>query len=73
MNKYFVFAGIGFELIGLIVASVFAGEAIEARWPSKGLWVAGLIVAALLGWMIHLVYLLKSIQKGNQKAPEKVQ
>jgi F0F1-type ATP synthase assembly protein I len=63
MNKYIVFAGIGFELIGLIVVSVYAGEYLDARWPSKGLWVAGLILLSLVGWMIQLVFMLKNTQK----------
>ncbi len=65
MNKYLVFAGIGFELIGLILLSVYIGEALDSKWPSKGLWVAGLILLSLVGWMVHLVFLLKSTQKSE--------
>lgn len=63
MNKYIVFAGIGFELVGLIVVSVIIGESLETEWPTKGLWVAGLILLALVGWMIQLVFMLKRTQK----------
>ncbi len=63
MNKYIVFAGIGFELVGLIVVSVYAGEYLETIKPTKGLWVAGLILLSLVGWMIHLLAMLKSTQK----------
>ena len=63
MNKYLIFVGIGFELIALIILSIFVGEALETKWPTKGLWVAGLILFSLVGWMVHLVYLLKATQK----------
>lgn len=63
MNKYIVFAGVGFELVGLIVIGVYAGEYLEQIKPTKGLWVAGLIVLSLVGWMIQLVYMLKNTEK----------
>lgn len=63
MNKYIIFAGIGFELIGLIIGSVFFGEYLETKWSTRGLWVAGLILLSLVGWMIHLIYMLKSVKR----------
>lgn len=63
MNKYIVFAGVGFELVGLIVVSVYAGEYLEKIRPTKGLWVAGLILLSLVGWMIQLWYMLKKTEK----------
>ncbi len=68
MNKYIVFAGIGFELVGLIIVSVIAGEYLDTKWPSKGLWVAGLILLSLVGWMIQLVFMLKNTQKASGQA-----
>jgi len=63
MNKYIVFAGVGFELVGLIVISVYAGEYLDQIKPTKGLWVAGLILLSFVGWMIQLVYMLKKTEK----------
>lgn len=63
MNKYIVFAGVGFELVGLIVVSVYAGEYLEKKYPTKGLWVAGLILLSLVGWMTQLVFMLKETNK----------
>lgn len=71
MNKYIVFLGIGFELVGLIIVSVYVGEYLETIKPTKGLWVAGLILVSLIGWMIHLLVMLKTAQK--QKAMDKSQ
>ena len=66
MNKYLGFIGVGFELIGLIVLSVYLGEYLESIKPSKGLWVSGLIIISLLGWFLHLLYMIKVAQKGKQ-------
>lgn len=63
MNKYIVFIGVGFELVGLIIGGVFLGEFLEGKIPSKGLWTSGLIVLALIGWFIHLMVLLKNSEK----------
>lgn len=68
MNKYLIFVGIGFELIGLIIGSVFLGDYLETLLPTKGLWVAGLILASLVGWMVHLMFMLKSVQKSNSQS-----
>ncbi len=71
MNKYIVFAGVGFELVGLIVASVYLGEYLEGKTPSKGLWVAGLILVSLVGWLVHVVAMLKNIQKQKVESSDK--
>lgn len=65
MNKYMLFIGIGFELIGLIVAAVFAANWLEARYPSKGMITAGLVLLALVGWFVHIMVLLKQVNKDN--------
>lgn len=70
MNKYLVFAGIGFELVGLIIVSVYLGEYLETKTPTKGLWVAGFILLSLVGWMVHLVSMLKNIQKEKPESPD---
>lgn len=55
--------GMGFELLGLILGGLFIGQLIdkEMNWPGYG--VAILVVACLVSWLIHLVYLLKRFIK----------
>lgn len=66
MNKYMLFIGIGFELIGLIIASVLLANWLEEKYPSKGMITAGLVLLALVGWFIHIMMLLKRVNKeGN--------
>lgn len=59
MKKGVVFVGMGFELLGLILGSLYVGAAIdeEMNWPGYGLIVT--VVAGLIGWMIHLIFMLK--------------
>jgi hypothetical protein len=59
MNKYVVFIGIGFELIGLILVAVYLSEYLEKIHPSKGIITAGLVLLALVGWFVHILILLR--------------
>lgn len=67
MNKYMLFIGVGFELIGLIVVSVVIAGWLEQKIPSKGLITAGLVILSLIGWFIHIIILLKRVPKDNGK------
>lgn len=66
-NRYMVFFSMGFELVGLILGSVFVGQKLDALWGTKGIALLVLTVACLAGWMVHLVYLLKRIEKLEAK------
>ncbi|MEI7972791.1 MAG: hypothetical protein WCH11_00320 [Bdellovibrio sp.] len=61
MNRWLVFTGIGFELIGLIVLGVWIGKELENIKPFGGLWVAICILTAFVLWFIHLLVLLKRV------------
>lgn len=61
--NYLVFAGMGFELVGLIVACLFIGQWFDEKYGTKGLGVAGFSILALVGWLVHLIQLLKSTEK----------
>lgn len=63
MNKYIVFTGIGFELIGLIIGSVYLGSFLESKYSLKGLWTAIFIIISMVAWIIHIVIMLKKVQK----------
>ena len=73
-KKHLVFAGIGIELVGLILSSVWLGKKIDDTYNTKGIGVLSLSIAALVGWLVHLIALLKSIDRAeemNEKAQEK--
>ena len=65
--KYTIFLGLGFELIGLILVSVFLGTKIDKFYQLKGFSVVVLLVLTLVGWFIRLVYLLKKIDSNKQE------
>ena len=63
MKNPLIFAGIGFELLGLVLAALYIGQAVDKQmnWPGYG--VAGFVVLGLVSWLSHLVFLLKKFMK----------
>jgi hypothetical protein len=59
MHKGLVFVGMGFELLGVILGCLFVGQEVDKQmgWPGYGLIV--FVVGGLVGWMIHLIFMLK--------------
>lgn len=63
-NKYFVFAAIGFELIGLIIGGILLGEAL-AQSTGYQSFKAIMIVVAFIVWFVSLVVKLKAMEKST--------
>lgn len=71
MNKQgIVFAGMGFELVGLMLASVYIGQMIDKKMGWNGYSMAGLMMLSLVGWIVHIVILLGQEEKEAEKAAE---
>jgi F0F1-type ATP synthase assembly protein I len=68
-KKYLAFTGMGFELIGIILSSVYLGHYCDEFYGTKGLGVVGLSVLGLAGWITHVVLLSKKLDK-EPEAPE---
>lgn len=66
-----VFVGMGFELVGLIVACLFIGQWIDQNYGTKGLGIAGFSILALVGWLVHLIQLLKQVEKEDEDLSKK--
>lgn len=64
-RKGIVFAGLGFELAGLVIASVTFGGKIDETYNLPGYGVAGLTVLSMVGWLIHLIFMLKRWQENG--------
>jgi uncharacterized membrane protein len=62
-NPFVVFTGIGFEIVALLVAAIYGGQLIDQHWPSNGLWTVVFILLAMVGWMVHVFYLLKGLNR----------
>ncbi|NUM59563.1 MAG: AtpZ/AtpI family protein [Bdellovibrionaceae bacterium] len=66
MNKYVLFIGIGFELIGLIVVSLLVSNYFEEKYQTKGTLTSVVILIALIGWFIHIYFLLSKVNKATE-------
>lgn len=65
MKKYLIFASIGFELVGMMVASIYLGQAIDEHYQTKGLGLIALMFIALASWLTHVILLLRRFQKDD--------
>ncbi|MCB0356316.1 MAG: hypothetical protein KDD40_04875 [Bdellovibrionales bacterium] len=61
-NKGIVFAGMGFELAGLIVGGLFLGQHLDKTYHLGGLATALITFAALGSWLTHLIFMLRKFQ-----------
>lgn len=68
MNRYIIFASIGFELVGLIVGCFYLGEFLDAKYNTGGMAFVGLSVASLIGWLVRVIWLLQRVQKQDEEA-----
>jgi hypothetical protein len=66
-GPYLVFAGMGFELIGLVLGSLWLGTVLDEHFQTKGMWVAGMSVLALAGWILHLIQMLKMVERNTKE------
>ncbi len=64
-RKGIVFAGLGFELAGLVIASVSFGGKIDEIYGFPGYGVAGLTVLSMIGWLVHLIFMLRRWQQNG--------
>lgn len=70
-KKALVFAGMGFELVGLILVGLYVGQLLDEKFSLGGLGTAGLAMLVLASWLWHLVILLKRfMQDGSEDAPK---
>ncbi|MNK88169.1 hypothetical protein D3C87_1081230 [compost metagenome] len=71
MNRYIIFASIGFELVGLIVGCFYLGEFLDAKYNTGGMAFVGLSVACLIGWLVRVIWLLQRVQKQDEEAEKR--
>jgi F0F1-type ATP synthase assembly protein I len=69
MNKGMVFIGVGFELVAVVLAGIYVGQAIDKWFGSNGIATMLLMLLMLAGWFVHLFVLLKKFDD-DSKAPK---
>jgi len=60
-NKMLIFVGMGFELVGIILACIYLGKAIDDHYGTKGIGLALLPMIGLVGWIVQIVSLTKGL------------
>lgn len=63
MKPGMIFMGMGFELVGLVIGCIYLGSVIDERFQWRGYATVGLIVISMVGWIVHLIVLLKRYQQ----------
>ena len=69
MNKYLIFTSIGFELVGIMIASIYLGQLIDDHYKTRGVALIVLMFTGLASWFIHLIFLIRRIQKSEPDEP----
>lgn len=59
------FAGMGIELISLILGSIFIGQKIDEHYHLPGYATIAVLLLVLVGWFVRLLYLLRRINRLN--------
>lgn len=62
-NPAAAFIAMGFELVGLILASLYLGQWLDERYSVSPWATLGLVVIGVMGWMIHIFLLIKQIDR----------
>lgn len=62
-SKYLIFAGMGLELVGIMVACLYLGQKLDQTYHLKGLAMVGLSIIGLAGWLIQIIKLSQKLDK----------
>lgn len=62
-NKGLIFAGMGFEAVGVVLAAIWLGEWLDQSFQAKGLFTILLSFIGLGGWFAHILFMLKQMNK----------
>ena len=67
-HKGLVFAGLGMEVIGLMVGSVILGTEIDKHFGWKGYSVFFLLLTSFSVWVFHVIVLAKRMMNDESSA-----
>lgn len=65
-SRLLVFLGLGTEIVGLILAAVWLGGILDERFHTKGLFLSLLSFLFLIGWMVHILVLIKRMKADEE-------
>lgn len=65
------YISLGFELIGIIVALVFIGRALDQHFGWPGWGVVGGVVIGFAGWVTHVYMVVQMLAKAENSGDTK--
>jgi hypothetical protein len=71
MGKGIVFLGISFELVAMCVGGYLLGGEIDRKMGWSNYASTYLVLVLLIGWFVHLIYLLRQFEKENPDSDPK--
>jgi hypothetical protein len=67
-NNGMVFVGMGFELVACILGAMYVGGLIDKYFAWPGIATISLIVLFFIGWVVHIVVLLKRFTDDSESS-----
>ena len=61
-KRIYFFIGMGFELVGVILAMLYLGQFIDEKYRLGGMAMALLTMGGLLGWVVHLMVIMRKFE-----------
>ncbi len=66
-NRYIIFAAMGIELVGIMLACIYLGRLLDQKYNSQGLIMVFLSMLGLGGWIFQMVVMAKNLEKNAAK------
>jgi len=70
-GKGIIFMGVAFELIAMTTGGYVLGDFVDEKMGWKNFASTYLVLILLIGWFVHLIYLLKRFEAENDEADPK--
>jgi hypothetical protein len=70
-GKGIVFMGVAFELIAMCTGGHFLGQFVDEKMGWNNFAATYLVLILLVGWFVHLIYLLKRFEAENDETDSK--
>jgi hypothetical protein len=64
--KPLIVAGFGFELVVLILGTVWLGPKLDEHFQTQGIIFVVLLIVVLVGWFLRLIFLLQKWDRDSE-------
>lgn len=70
-RKAAVLISMGFEIVGIVLAAVWIGGWIDERYNWGGLGLVAAIVLGFVGWLLHVILILRTLEQSEDSGDTK--